>query len=178
MEHLKYPIGKFSAPSSLTTEQRSELISRIESLPLRLRTISRELTEAGLESSYRPEGWTARQIFHHLADSHVNFYTRLKLALTEDTPTVKPYDENTWAEIPEARSLPVEPSVRMIEGIHERITATLRGMNEDDFARTYFHPQHGKTFDINYLIAMYAWHGDHHLGHIQIVVNSQSAVLL
>lgn len=172
MEHLKYPIGKFVAPETVTNEMRSVWIEKLEALPQQLEAALVGITEEQLDTPYRPEGWTVRQVVHHLADSHINAYCRLHLSLTEDAPTIKPYSEGLWAQLADSQ-LPVESSQQILRGVHHRWVHLLRSMKEEDFARTYIHPQYGKVYSMDTMTALYAWHGEHHLGHVKIVSKSK-----
>ena len=163
---LRYPIGPFSHPDSLTLHERQEAIEAIATLPALLRAAAQGLTDAQLDTPYREEGWTVRQVVHHVADSHMNAYIRLKLALTEETPTIKPYEEARWAELVDARTLPVECSLILLDALHTRWVALLRAMDEAAFARTFYHPESQRTFPLNISTALYAWHGKHHTAHI------------
>ncbi|MEO8794912.1 MAG: YfiT family bacillithiol transferase, partial [Daejeonella sp.] len=115
---------------------------------------------------YRPEGWTVRQVIHHLADSHMNAFIRFKLALTESNPTITPFDESLWADLPDGKKSPIDSSLKIIEGLHFRWTALLNSLSEDQFQRTYFHPDHGKKWTLENVLALYSWHSSHHLAHI------------
>jgi len=168
IEKLKYPIGKFEKPSNITTAMVAEWITVIEIFPTQLKVEVNGLTEEQLDTPYRPEGWTIRQVVHHLADSHINAYTRFKLALTEDNPTVKPYMEDRWALLSEAKNAPIDASLKILEGIHERWVATMKSMTEDQQKKTFGHPEHGRLFYLDETAGLYAWHGRHHLGHIQL----------
>lgn len=165
MEELRYPTGRFQRPSEYGERQRREYIATIAETPARLRDAVRGLDDTQLDTRYRPDGWTVRQIAHHLPDSHMNSYVRFRLALTEDTPTIKPYFEDRWAELHDARTSPVEPSLRMVEGLHERWVALLRSMTPGDFSRTLMHPEHGER-SLDFFLALYAWHGPHHVAQI------------
>ncbi len=169
MENLKYPFGKFIAPESVTAEMRQGWIDTIATLPQRLEAALGGITEAQLDTPYRPEGWTVRQVIHHMADSHINAYVRLHLSLTEDAPTIKAYNEADWAKLPDS-SLPISHSLEILRGLHFRWVHLLRNMSEADFQRTYVHPQYGKIFSMDTMTALYAWHSEHHLGHVKIVV--------
>jgi uncharacterized damage-inducible protein DinB len=162
---LSYPIGKFEWPESVTPEMRSQLIGEIEAAPAWFRAAVQGLTGQQLDTPYRPGGWTVRQVVHHVADSHLNSYIRFRLALTEDQPTIKPYDQTKWAELPDARTAPVETSLQLIESLHQRWVALLRSMSDADFARTFLHPERG-VMRLDLTLAMYAWHGRHHRAHI------------
>lgn len=163
-----YPIGKFKRPENITAEDRARWIDEIAALPGRMREAVYELADHQLDVPYRPGGWTARQVVHHVADSHMNCYIRFKLALTEDNPVIKPYDQDRWAEIEEARAGAVGPSLALIEALHDRWSRTLRGMRESDFLRTFRHPEQG-TVRLDAALALYAWHGRHHLAHVRSV---------
>jgi hypothetical protein len=162
---LSYPIGRFDWPESVAPEVRARLIGEIEVAPARFRAAVQGLAEQQLDTPYRPGGWTVRQVVHHVADSHLNSYVRFRLALTEDQPTIKPYDQSKWAELPDARTAPVEPSLQLIDSLHQRWVVLLRSMPDADFARTFLHPERGVVrLDIS--LAMYAWHSRHHAAHI------------
>ncbi|PYQ67262.1 MAG: putative metal-dependent hydrolase [Acidobacteria bacterium] len=162
---LRYPIGKAETPRDLDPEQRRELISRIERTPDRLREAVAGLNPEQLDTPYRPGGWTVRQLVHHVPDSHLNAYTRCKLALTEDEPTIKTYDEGRWAELPDSRSVPVEVSLALLENLHRRWVALLRALPEADFRKTLRHPDLG-PMTLDQVLGLYAWHGDHHVAHV------------
>lgn len=165
MPDLSYPIGKFAYSAPLTKKQRSDAIERIEHTPAQLRAAVRGLTPQQLDTPYRPGGWTVRQVVHHLPDSHANAFFRTKLALTENEPTIKPYDEKRWAELADTRLTPIETSLVLLEAIHQRWNFVLREMQDPDFSRTLRHPEHGLR-TVDWLIALYAWHGEHHVAHI------------
>jgi uncharacterized damage-inducible protein DinB len=165
MEDLRYPVGRFQRPASLTPEQRHDAIGAIAAAPANLRNAVRGLTSAQFDTPYRPEGWTVRQVVHHVPDSHLNAYTRFKLALTEDTPTIKPYDEAAWATLEDSRSTPIETSLALLDAVHDRWVRVLHAMSPTDFARRLNHPEHG-VMTLDHLLAMYAWHGTHHVAHI------------
>ena len=166
LEQLKFPIGKFEKPTTITKDDLLNWISEISTFPSRLKNEVNHLTNQQLDTKYRPEGWTIRQVVHHCADSHMNSLMRLKVTLTEDQPTVKPYYEERWAELADSKNMPIEPSLKMIEGIHERWTVLLNNLSESDYSKIFIHPEHGKAFRIDENIGMYAWHCNHHLAHI------------
>jgi hypothetical protein len=166
LEKLKYPIGKFQKPASITAEQRNGFIRTIADFPAKLKAETAHLTDAQLDTPYRPGGWTVRQVVHHCADSHMNSLTRLKLALTEDKPTVKPYFEDKWAGLADSTQLSIAPALQMIEGIHARWAYLLGTLTSEQFKRSFIHPEHGKEFFLDENTALYAWHCDHHLAHI------------
>ena len=162
---LSYPIGKFDFKRPVPPETRPELIEQIAATPARVRESVRGLTEAQLDTPYRPGGWTVRQVVHHLADSHMNSYIRFRLALTENEPPAKGYDQATWAELSDARSAPIETSLAILDGMHQRWVSLLRSMSAEDFSRTFRHCELGPLrLDTN--LALYAWHGRHHVAHI------------
>lgn len=164
-EDLRYPIGPFVPPARSTDADRRERIASMRTLPDALRASLRGLTDANIETAYRPGGWTVRQVVHHVADSHINAYMRLKLALTEDRPTIRPYAEELWAELADVRGTPLETSLSLLDAVHKRLDGVLATLAAKSFAREYVHPTSG-THDVDYLLAMYAWHGAHHVAHI------------
>ncbi|RUS47983.1 YfiT family bacillithiol transferase [Cohnella sp. AR92] len=165
MESLKYPIGKFQQEGAISTEQRERWIGDIERLPAELRAAVAGLTEEQLDTPYREGGWTLRQVVHHVADSHSNSFTRFKLALTEENPTIKPYEEGDWAKLADSK-LPVEVSLVWLEAMHTRWVTLLRSMTGAEYARTFFHPGSGETVPLDRATGMYSWHGRHHTAHI------------
>jgi hypothetical protein len=165
MHDPRYPIGAFEAPASLDTAGRQRLIDEIAATPARLRAAAAGLDDAQLDTPYRDGGWSVRQVIHHVPDSHLNAYLRLKLALTEEPPAIKTYDEAAWAALADSRETPVEVSLMLLEQLHARWVVLLRTLHEDDFARTFRHPERGLV-DLDWLLAMYAWHGRHHTAHI------------
>jgi len=167
IEKLKYPIGKFVLPESFTLEQRKKDIATINDLPFILRQTIFNFNDTQLDTQYRPGGWTARQVVHHLADSHMNSFIRFKLTLTEDTPTIKPYKEALWCDMEECKSMPVNASLSILDGVHERLTNVLRGMNDSDFQKKLHHPEQQKDLSLDAMLASYSWHSKHHLRHIQ-----------
>lgn len=165
VQDLSFPIGKFSYSGPLTKPQRDAAIEAIAQIPARLREAVRGLTPAQLDTPYRPGGWTVRQVVHHVPDSHLNAFIRTKLALTEDEPTIKPYDEKAWAGLADVPATRIETSLALLENVHERWYHILHAMSDSDFIRTFRHPDHGvRTLD--WLVALYAWHGAHHVAHI------------
>ncbi|MBA4073040.1 MAG: metal-dependent hydrolase [Gemmatimonas sp.] len=166
MTDLRYPIGKFDPTAPVTPEIRTAAIWALAQLPEKLRAAVNGLSDPQLDTPYRPEGWTVRQVVHHLADSHLNAMTRVRLALTEDNPTIKPYLEGKWAQLPDCTMLAVEPSLQILEGVHARLVVLLRTLDDAGFARTVVHPEHGRTMSVDVLTALYGWHSKHHVRHI------------
>jgi hypothetical protein len=162
---LQYPVGKFKWEGVITDEERRQLIAQIEQAPAQLRKALAGLTEEQVDTPYRPGGWTVRQVVHHLPDSHMNAYVRFRLALTEDEPTIKPYDQERWATLKDARTAPAELSLSLLESLHRRFVLLLRSLRAEDFARTFLHPEMGVVTLDKYL-GMYAWHGRHHIAHV------------
>jgi uncharacterized damage-inducible protein DinB len=165
MPDLRYPIGRFDFKAEPDSAQRQSLIVQIEEAPARLREAIAGLTGEQLDTPYREGGWTVRQVVHHLPDSHLNSYVRFKLALTEDEPTIKPYMEDRWAELEDARSAPIEVSLALLESLHKRWVLLLRSLADADFARTFKHPEIGLV-PLEKNVALYAWHGRHHVAQI------------
>ncbi|MGH9402300.1 MAG: YfiT family bacillithiol transferase [Terriglobia bacterium] len=161
----RYPVGKFKPEGKLTYAQREHLMGELADAPARLRAAVAGLSDAQLDTPYREGGWTVRQVAHHLADSHLNAYVRVRLALTENAPTIKPYDQTRWAELADARTAPVEPSLVIFESLHQRLVLLLKSLEAADFERTLLHPERG-AMTIDHNLAMYAWHARHHVAHI------------
>ena len=166
MSDPRYPIGKFERRDSLTPEERRACIDQIAAVPQNLRNAVRGLNDKQFETPYREGGWTVRQVVHHVPESHMNAYMRVKLALTEDNPTIKPYDEDAWAKLPDVGVTPVETSLALVDSLHARWVNLLRQMKDTDFRRTFRHPEFKGDFSIDGLVALYAWHGRHHVAHI------------
>jgi DinB superfamily len=163
---LRYPVGRYQAPETITAAHRERWIQDLENLPARLAEAIAGLSDSQLDTPYRPGGWTVRQLVHHLPDSHLNSYQRFRLALTEDSPAIKTYDEALWAELPDARTAPVDPSLHLLQGLHARWTMLLRSLSDQQFARTFTHPELGKI-RLDWTLGLYAWHCAHHLEHIR-----------
>ena len=164
-EDLRYPTGKFSSDGEMTAGRRRELIAEIADAPRRLRAAVEGLTDEQLDTPYRPGGWTVRQVAHHVPDSHLNSYTRFKLALTEDEPAIRAYDEGAWAALADTRLTPVGVSLSLLDSLHERWVILLRSLSETDFARAFRHPELGLV-TLDAAVALYAWHGRHHTAHV------------
>ncbi|MDX1577224.1 MAG: putative metal-dependent hydrolase [Gemmatimonadota bacterium] len=167
LESRRYPTGRFEPlPGPLSMQERGGKIDRIAGTPERLRAAVAGLDDDRLDTPYRPEGWSVRQVIHHVADSHINAYVRFKLAVTEDHPTIRTYEESLWGELHDARTADVEVSLALLEALHVRWTAWLGTLGPDDWSRTLDHPEYG-TFTLDDLLAMYAWHGGHHAAQIE-----------
>ena len=171
LEILRFPIGKFIKPKVISKELIQQWIEAIESFPSKLKKEVFDLNNEQLDTVYRENGWTIRQVVHHCADSHMNSLTRFKLTLTEEKPTIKPYWEDRWAELADSKTLPIQPSLQMLEGIHARWTVLLKSLSVQDFSKTFIHPEHGKEFRVDENIGIYAWHCNHHLAHITTLKN-------
>ncbi len=161
----RYPVGEFETRAEITVQERRDLIESIAETPTRLRASVKGLSDQQLDTPYRPGGWTVRQVVHHLADSHMNSYIRMKLALTEEQPTIKPYDEKRWAELGDARTAPPEVSLILLESLHRRWVQLLRSLSAVDWPRTFHHPESG-VMSLDTALQYYEWHGRHHIAHI------------
>jgi len=164
-QDLRYPIGKFSFPASVTVDQRVRWISQIAEAPSMLRAAVAGLNEEQLSTPYRPGGWSVRQVVHHVPESHMNAFVRFKLALTENEPTIKPYDEDAWAKLADVAAAPIEASLALLDALHIRWVTLLRLLDEDQYARAFRHPALG-VIRLDGNLALYAWHGRHHTAHI------------
>lgn len=166
LEEQKYPIGKFQKPTDISENDFKGYIRDIRTFTQRLKEEVQDLSYSQLDTPYREGGWTIRQVVNHCADSHMNGIGRLKLALTEDRPTIKPYYEARWAELPDTKKMPIDPALKMLQGMHERWAALLQSLSQEQRARTFLHPEDGKEVRVDESTAVYAWHGNHHLAHI------------
>ncbi|MEO8761744.1 MAG: YfiT family bacillithiol transferase [Bacteroidia bacterium] len=167
LENLKYPVGKFVAPLAYDMDEVRHFISEIEALPALLEETIKGISTKELLFCYRPGSWNVKQIVHHLADSHLNIYPRIKLALTEDLPTIKTYDENKWADLIDANTDDLEASLNILKGVHKRLCLQARDLNEQQLHREIHHPERKVNISIYNLLAMYAWHGKHHVHQIK-----------
>lgn len=167
-EKLRYPAGRFSPKEKYTFEELQLLIDKIAGFPSRLQQAMAIITPQQMDTRYREGGWTLRQVIHHLSDSHMNAYIRLKWTLTEDKPTIKAYDEKGWAETVEIKEDP-QISAALLSQLHAKWVRLLKGLVSEDFERGYMHPESGKFYTLAHQVALYAWHGDHHLGHLRLV---------
>lgn len=166
LEQMKYPIG-FYKPDEIKIEMIDEWIEDLRSFPKDLAEVVVGLDTNSLKFTYRPEGWNIQQVVHHIADSHMNAIIRFKLALSEDSPLIKPYLESEWAKMNDVKEVPIEASLQIIFGVHMRLVSLLSNMDALEFARTYLHPEHENPLDLFYMVGLYAWHGKHHLAHIR-----------
>ena len=172
--NLQYPIGSFVPPASdLSDDERSALIAQLEAAPSRMRDAVRGLRPDQLDTPYRPGGWTVRQVVHHVADSHCNGFIRFKLALTEDVPTIKTYREAKWAELADGKSALIEQSLMLLDLIHVRWLVVLRSMSPSDFGRRLNHPDWKESLSLHSLLALYSWHGRHHVAHVTELRNRE-----
>ena len=165
MEDLRFPVGRYQRPASLTPTERRAAIDAIVAAPDNLRAAVHGLDDARLDTPYRPDGWTVRQVVHHVPDSHMNAFIRFQLALTEDRPTIKPYDEAAWANLEDARTTPIETSLALLDCLHDRWVRVLRAMSPSDFSRELNHPENG-IMNLDQVLALYDWHGRHHVAHV------------
>lgn len=170
----RYPTGRFTFDPDITPAKRRQWIDSIRQTPARLRAAVSDLTDEQLDTPYREGGWTARQVVHHVPESHGNAWIRFKLALTEDTPTIKLYNEDAWVKLPDVPRTPIEASLALLDALHQRWVALLDAMQPEDFERPLMHPERGRiTLDL--LLQIYAWHGPHHIGHIESIKRGQGA---
>ena len=168
IEQLRYPVGRFKKPDPITREDLDRWINEIEELPRLVRDKVNGLSDEQMSLQYRPEGWNIRQLVHHMADSHYNSFMRFKLALTEDNPLIKPYHQEAWALLPDGNKAPVETSLMILEGLHKRWTVLLRSMTPEEFKCTFRHPEREGLQYLDANVGLYAWHGKHHLAHIEL----------
>src|SRR5690554_6473415 len=166
LEKLKYPIGKFQKPKNIDKFQIEDWIKIIKVFPDKVVNEVKNLTEKELEKQYRPDGWTITQVVNHCADSHMNSFIRFKLTLTEDTPTIKPYFENLWTELPDSKNFPIESSLEILKGLHERWVNLMENLSEIELEKEFLHPESKERISLKTNIGIYAWHCEHHLAHI------------
>ena len=172
MENLNYPIGKYQYPESFTDQDIETWISEIKQLPNKFDGQVKVMNEVQLNTTYRPDGWTGKQVVHHVVDSHLQALGRFKLALTEDFPTIKPYYEDRWARLPDYAQTPVIYSLNLLEALHKKWVILLNSMEISDFkSKGYIHPEYGKTYTLGAVLALYAWHGNHHLAHLKLITD-------
>ena len=161
----RYPVGTFEMPAQVTPSKRQQAIDELAATPTKLRAAAKGLSDSQLDTPYREGGWTVRQVVHHVPDSHLNAYVRLKLALTEEKPTIKPYDQEAWANLADSKSTPIETSLTLLSTVHDRWDRLWRSMKPEQFARVLIHPEHGER-SVDWLLFLYEWHGRHHTAHI------------
>ena len=167
LQDLRYPIGKFQAPEEITYARLKEWIHTLETFPSKLEELVKNLNDEQLDTPYRPEGWTVRQVVHHVADSHHHSYIRFKWALTEDKPVIKYYFEKLWAELPDAKLAPVLMSLEHLKAVHFKLVYLLKSLNEDDLNRSFIHPEYSQEILLRLNVGIYAWHCEHHYMHIK-----------
>ena len=173
LDALKYPVGKYDSPTEITEETFDLWIITIESLPEKLKKLVGNLSYDELELQYRPGSWNIKQVVHHLADSHMNSFIRFKLILTEDNPTIKPYDEAAWAKTADADNEEITDSIDILEGLHKRWVTLLKSLKDEHKKRTYFHPEYDQQFTLEWMLGLYDWHCKHHLAHIKQAIEMQ-----
>ena len=166
MTDPRYPIGRFERRDTLTSDERRKHMDTIAATPQKMRDAIRGLSEQQLDTPYRDGGWTVRQVVHHVPESHMNAYIRTKLALTEDNPVIKPYEESLWSKLPDVPLAPIETSLTLLESLHKRWDVLLRQLKDSDFRRTFRHPEHEGNLSLDWLMAMYSWHSRHHVAHV------------
>jgi len=170
LEQLQYPIGKFQKPASISAEDITNWIQVLEELPARIETMVKSLSSEQLDTPYRPEGWTVRQLIHHIADSHHNSYIRFKWGLTEERPIIKPYDEKAWSALFDARTAPIQMSLDHLKAVHAKLVYLLKGLTDADLDRVFIHPDGNTVSSLKENIGRYAWHSNHHVAHIQNLI--------
>lgn len=173
LDQLRYPIGKLDTTQPHTPENREKWKKTIRKFPKKLKKTIKSLNGEHLSTPYRPDGWTVRQVIHHLADSHVNSYIRFRWALTEDSPMIKAYHENLWAELPDAKYGSIKPSMEILKGVHSRWSRLLDEMTDDDYNKELGHPQWKHPLSLSFMLSLYAWHCDHHLAHITQLIKRE-----
>jgi hypothetical protein len=172
-EQLRFPIGRPQLPTfPLTAAERAPYLQKLAELPAKLTAAARRAGGERLQLSYRPGGWTGRQVIHHLADTHLNLYSRFRLALTEDNPTVRPFDEAAWAELPDVAATPITVSLALLESLHSRWVILLQNLTEAQWQRTFYHPRYHTTLTLDQALVQYTWHGQHHLAHVELLADA------
>ncbi len=173
LEALKFPVGKFEFDPEVSSEQLKQWIKTIESFSDEIEIITKSLSMEQLNWRYRPEGWSIKQVVHHLADSHMNALIRIKLAITEESPTIRPYEEGLWAELFDGLNNDISASLKIISGVHQRWVQVLKNLSEDQWNKMYFHPQHQRLFSVKEGVGIYDWHCKHHLAHIKQALDNK-----
>ncbi|ULC60599.1 bacillithiol transferase BstA [Flaviramulus sp. BrNp1-15] len=174
LQNLKYPIGQFNCPTNISKQHIENWISILEEFPNRLENLVKDLTDKQLDTPYRPEGWTVRQVVHHLSDSHHHSYTRFKWSLTEDKPIIKAYFEERWAELIDAKTAPIKMSLQHLRAIHTKLTYLLKTLNDDDLNKCFIHPETNSEVPLKKNIGIYAWHSNHHYVHIENLLKREN----
>lgn len=167
LELLRYPIGKFQAPETISTNQIKEWITVLEQFPLRLEALVKYLTKEQLDTQYRPDGWTVRQVVHHVSDSHHHSYIRFKWALTEEKPLIKAYNEADWAELTDSKTAPIQMSLEHLKAVHYKLVYLLKSLPKEDLNKSFIHPETNSEVLLKVNIGVYAWHSNHHYAHIE-----------
>ena len=167
LQQLRYPIGKFQAPDQITPELLAQWIDTLEQFPIRLEAMVKFLSKEQLDTPYRPEGWTIRQVVHHVSDSHHHSYTRFKWALTEDKPIIKAYNQALWAELHDTKTAPIPMSIEHLKAVHYKLVYLLKGLSEDEWNRSFIHPESNSEVPLRLNVGIYAWHCNHHYAHIE-----------
>lgn len=178
LNSLKFPIGHFHYSENVSEEQRQLWIQSLAAFPQKIKEVTASLSLPELQYHYRPDGWNILQVVHHCADSHMNSYIRFKLALTEETPTIRPYEEQLWATLADGISENIAPSLQILDGVHQRWVQCLQSLTETDWERMYFHPANQKLVTLNEALGLYAWHGEHHLAHIHQALHYKGVFVL
>ncbi|ANQ51039.1 putative metal-dependent hydrolase [Flammeovirga sp. MY04] len=168
--NLQFPIGECPTSFDITSENISNWIHVIERFPNAIEELIKDISIDQLNATYRPGGWTVKQVIHHCADSHMNSFIRFKLALTEDTPTIRPYFEDRWAELSDSLDNDVDSSLLLLKALHKKWVVLLKSLNDEDLKRAFLHPEHGQKISLGENIGIYAWHCEHHLGHVRLGV--------
>lgn len=167
IENLKFPIGRFVCPPEISAKNLEDWKATLKAFPKELKAVTENLSVTELNWTYRPDGWKIKQVIHHLADSHMNAFIRIKLVLTEDTPVIRPYEEALWAALTDGLSNDIHSSLKIIEGVHERWSYVLEKLSEKEWDKMYFHPEHQRLFSVKEALGIYDWHCNHHLAHIE-----------
>lgn len=173
LESRQYPIGKYKAPETVSHEQRTHWMEELKAFPGEFRMLAQSLTQKQMDSSYREGGWTGLQVIHHVSDSHMNAYLRFRWAMSEDHPMIKAYNEAAWAAMEDYKTLDPEVSLSFIKAIHDKWFELQRHMSDEDWGKTYRHPEDGKTYQLDKVLGLYVWHGNHHMTHLKIIQTEQ-----